>query len=371
MTRYPVGMTRGVPGGTGAAGRIRRMLRRAFPAACVLVLVLWPAAARAQVRVGQTPSDQVVLRGDVVVARGQVVGEVVVFHGSVTVGGVVRGDVVVLDGQVTIAGQVSGDVIAVHGAIRVLATAQIAGSVRGGSDVVVADGAQVGGGVARGVRFTLSGPLGALGALLAAAAVSVSALVMALLLWWASPRGVERAATAGRERPLASAIWGVAVALALPVGALLAAATVLGLPFGLAVLLAVGALWLLGLAATTWVIGRALVRTPRRAGAALAAGWGIAVAVGLVPVLNVVWWTLGGVFGVGVVLVAIAGARRAGPAVTASGFDLEGSGRAGRHRPGRVPPVPVAPTGSASTAASSPSATGPSASAPETPLAED
>jgi hypothetical protein len=40
-----------------------------------------------------------VLRGDVVVARGQVVGEVVVFHGSVTVGGVVRGDVVVLDGQ--------------------------------------------------------------------------------------------------------------------------------------------------------------------------------------------------------------------------------------------------------------------------------
>jgi hypothetical protein len=108
-----------------------------------------------------------------------------------------------------------------------------------------------------------------------------------------------------------------------------------------------------------------------RAGALRSPPDGIAVAVGLVPVLNVVWWTLGGVFGVGVVLVAIAGARRAEPAVTASGFDLEGSGRAGRHRPGRVPPVPVAPTGSASTAAPSPSATGPSASAPETPLAED
>ncbi len=122
------------------------MLRRAFPAVCVLVLVLWPAAARAQARIVETPQDQVVLRGDVVVPKGQVVGEVVVFRGSVNVAGVVRGDVVVLDGPVTIGGQVSGDVIAAHGTIRLLASAQVRGSVRGGSDVVVADGAQVQGG---------------------------------------------------------------------------------------------------------------------------------------------------------------------------------------------------------------------------------
>jgi hypothetical protein len=340
---------------------MRRMLRRAFPAACVLALVLWPAAALAQARIVETPQDQVVLRGDVVVPKGQVVGEVVVFRGSVNVAGVVRGDVVVLDGPVTIGGQVSGDVIAVRGTIRLLAGAQVRGSVRGGSDVVVADGAQVQGGIDRGVRFTLSGPLEALGALLAAAAVSVSALVMGLLLLLLSPRGVERVAVAGRERPFASSGWGLAAAVVVPVFAVAASATILGLPVGLAVLLATGALWLVGLAAAMWVIGRALVRPPRRPVAALAAGWGIGTAVGLVPVLNVVWWTLGGVFGVGAIIVAVWGARRGAPQ-RPSGF--EGTVRPGRHRSGRVPPVPELPAPTTAVGA-------PSAAPPETPLAED
>ena len=337
------------------------MLRRAFPAACVLVLVLWPAGALAQARIVEKPQDQVVLRGDVVVPKGQVVGEVVVFRGSVNVAGVVRGDVVVLDGPVTIGGQVSGDVIAARGTIRLLASAQVRGSVRGGSDVVVADGAQVQGGIDRGVRFTLSGPLEALGALLAAAAVSVSALVMGLLLLLLSPRGVERVGGAGRERPFASSGSGLAAAVVVPLFAVAASATILGLPVGLAVLLATGALWLIGLAAAMWVIGRALVRPPRRPVAALAAGWGIGTAVGIVPVLNVVWWTLGGVFGVGAIIVAAWGARRAVPQLP-SGFD--GTVRPGRHRSGRVPPVPDLPASTTAVGA-------PSAAPPETPLAED
>ncbi|HTG48725.1 MAG TPA: polymer-forming cytoskeletal protein [Actinomycetota bacterium] len=337
------------------------MLRRAFPAACVLVVAMWPGAALAQARSGPQPSDQVVLRGDVVVPRGQVVGEVVVFDGTVLVGGVVRGDVVVLNGSVTISGQVAGDVIAVHGTIRLLPTAQVAGTVRGGSDVVVAAGAQVGGGIARGVRFSLSGPVAALGALLAAAAVAVSVLVVALLLWWLAPRGVERVASVGREHPLAAGGWGMALALGLPILAVATAATILGLPIGLSLLLATGLLWLLGLAAATWVVGRALVREPRRAGGALAAGWGVGTAVGLVPVLNVVWWTLGGIFGVGVLLVATWRARRIATSA-APGFG--DGGRAGRHRRGRIPPVPVAPAPAAAVADAS-------SAPPETPLAED
>ena len=56
---------------------MRPMLRRAFPAACALVLASWPIGALAQARVVVQPKDQIVLRGDVVVPRGQAVGEVV------------------------------------------------------------------------------------------------------------------------------------------------------------------------------------------------------------------------------------------------------------------------------------------------------
>ena len=96
------------------------MHRGAAVAISVLVLVLTPTAALAQASDTVTPQDQVVLRGDVVVPRGQSVAEIVVFSGSATVAGVARGDVVVLDGPITISGQVGGDVIAVHGRVRLV-----------------------------------------------------------------------------------------------------------------------------------------------------------------------------------------------------------------------------------------------------------
>ena len=332
---------------------MRPMLRRAFPAACALLLASWPIGALAQARVVVQPKDQIVLRGDVVVPRGQVVGEVVVFTGTATVAGVVRGDVVVLDGPVTIGGQVSGDVVAIHGPIRLLSSAQVAGSVRGGGDVEVADGAQVHGGVARGVRFTLSGPVGAFGALLASVAVAVSVLATGLLMLLLAPRGLERLATVGRERPFVSAAWGIALTLAVPLAAVAAGATVLGLPIGLAALLSIGLLWLVGIAAATWVLGRAFVREPRPRIAALAAGWGIGTAVGLVPILDLAWWLLGGAFGLGAIAVAVWGARSARPLVPGG---TEEASRSGRHRAGRTTLVP------ATTSSSAP---------PATPLAED
>ena len=229
----------------------------------LFVVTMWASPASAQVSGGQPAHDQVVLRGDVVVARGQVVGEIVVFSGSVTVAGVARGDVVVLDGPITVAGQVGGDVIAVHGSVRLLATAQVAGTVRAGGDVRQNEGAQVSGGIQRGARFTLSGPLDVLGPLLASAAMAVSILLLALVLLLFAPRAVERVAAAGRTSPLASAGWGLLAMIALPLVSIAAAATVLGLPLALALLLGVGLLWLTGMAWTTWIVGRALLGEDR------------------------------------------------------------------------------------------------------------
>ena len=290
---------------------------------------------------GQTPSptpapgadvgsaeDQVVLSGTVTVPRGRAVGEVVVFHGRAVIAGVVVGDVVVLDGPVVIAGQVSGTVVAMNGPIRLAATASVGGDVLGAGDVRLEPGALVGGEVRDDVRFTPRGTLAALGALLGAVAIAVSALLLLLLLLALAPRALDRVATAARTAPFASLGWGVVVALALPTLAVAAAASILGLPLGLSLLLAFGLIALVGYALATFAAGRLIVREPRGRAGALFAGWGAAAAIGLVPFLNVVAWALGSMFGLGAAVVAIWRARSAAPS-------------RGRHRAGYAPAATI------------------------------
>jgi cytoskeletal protein CcmA (bactofilin family) len=325
--------------------------RRLLVFACFLTAFLWPVAAHAQPKAPESPPEQVVLSGDVLVAKGHVVGEVVVFHGSATVNGVVEGDVVVVSGQVTVAGQVSGDVVALDGDVKLLATAQIGGGVSAGRTVTVHEDAQVGGSVRQHTRFTLASTLDVLGVLLASAAMAVSILIAGLLLLLLAPRGADRIASAARTAPFASSGWGIALLIVLPVVAVAAAASILGIPFGLALVLGLGLLWLAGLGATTFVIGRAAIRAPRSRVGALFVGWAIGSVVGLVPVLNIAWWTLGGMFGLGATTVAVW--RTRGVARHRLGGIV--------HRHPEAPPVLV----------HVPDHEEPSTKPPETPLAED
>jgi hypothetical protein len=300
------------------------MPHRAAAAAILVFVVCLPTVALAQPADDGHVGDQVVLAGDVFVPRGTVVGEVVVFSGSVTIAGVAQGDVVVLDGPVTISGQVGGDVVGLHGQIRLLGTAQVTGDVLAGGDVVMSSGAQVGGTIRHGVRFTLADPAAALGALVASVAIAVSALLALLLMLLIAPRGLERTAEVGTGSPGTTTVWGVLVYLGVPVAGLVAAATVLGLPLAFAALLGVGLFWLVGLAVTSFVIGRVFIRPPRSRIGALFAGWGVTAVIGLVPVFNVVWWVLASVFGMGAVVVASWRARHGTARVP--------GGRGGKHR---------------------------------------
>lgn len=329
-------------------------MRRLFPVVLLVVIVVWPAAARAQPREPVLPRDQVVLSGDVIVTKGVIVGEVVVFHGTATIQGVVAGDVVVLDGPIVVSGQVSGSVVAVDGRVVLQGTAQVVGDVIAGGDVEVAEGVSVQGEIREGIRFSLSGPVAALGALLASIAMAVSVLLMALLLVLLAPRGAERIADVSRTAPLVACAWGLGLVVALPTLAVLLAVTILGLPFGLALLLGLGLLWLVGQAWATWSIGRLLVREPRSRAGALFAGWGIGAAIGLVPGLNAAWWTLGSAFGLGAMLVAVWRARRPAEAADLSPRPDVAPLKGGKHRVGRATPVASPGTG-----------------LPETPLGED
>ncbi len=322
-------------------------IRRSLVLVAVLAaVVLVPAAALAQSTspspasglrtAGETAQDQIVLSGSANVPRGTTAGEVVVFHGRANVAGVVYGDVVVLDGPIVIGGLVSGSVVALNGPIRLTADAQVGGDVLGAEAVRIEPGATVKGTVRETVGFTLQGPLAALGILLGSVAIGVSTLVLLALLLLIAPRGAERVATAARTAPFASAGWGILFAVGLPVVAVAAMVTIVGLPLGLAVLLAMSLLFLIGYAWAVFAIGRLMVGEPRSRWLALLAGWAVAAAVGLVPFLNVAAWALGGMFGFGAMVVAVWRARA--------------PRKVGRHRAGTIPREPdVAPTPAAVT----------------------
>ena len=306
-----------------------RLARAAVAALALAVVPAWRAVAASPPPPGASPGgggDQVVLVGQVVVPRGGSVGEVVVFSGRASIAGVARGDVVVLEGPIIVTGQVSGSVIALDGSVRLLASAQVAGDVLAHDRVAVAPGARVDGSVRGGVAFTLSGPFRAIGALVSWLAVAVSTLVLGVAMVLLAPRAIERASLAGRTAPWISLAWGVVLAIVLPTLAVAAIASILGLPLGLAVLLGLLLLALVGAVVTAQTIGRAVVGAGRRPILAFLIGWAIATAVGLVPYVSGVVFVASSVFGIGETTVAVWRARN--------------PDRPGRHRTGYVPQAP-------------------------------
>ena len=290
------------------------MLRvlRLVPAAVAVAAVSGPPAIAAEAPT-LPADDQIVLSGTVTVPRGTAAGEIVVFSGSVAVHGVVEGDIVVFDGPIVITGQVNGSVIAADGLVTLRDSARIGGDVSAGGPVMVEAGAKVGGDVERDVRFSLEGPLSALGDLLGPVSVAVSVLLVGLALLVLTPRAADAVSETLASAPMASIVWGVAVAIAAPTIAVALAVLVLALPLGLALLLSLGLWWLVGLALAAWCTGRALVRAPRGRVVSFLAGWAILAAVGLVPVLNAAVWTFGAIVGLGAAVVAMWRARHPGP----------------------------------------------------------
>ena len=75
--------------------------------------------------------------------------------------------------------------------------------------------------------------------------------------------------------------------------------TLLGLPLGIVLLLALLPMYAIGYTTSAWLLGRAIVRPPRGRFLAFLAGWGILRAIALVPVLGVLAWLGAAVFGLG------------------------------------------------------------------------
>jgi hypothetical protein len=123
---------------------------------------------------------------------------------------------------------------------------------------------------------------------------------------------------AGRSGIGPSIGLGLLVLFGLPVLAVIALVTVVGIPLGVGLLAALLLIYALGYSATAWVVGRSILRPPTAWVVAFLAGWAILRVVALVPILGGLVWFAAVVFGLGALAVAIWRARTVGQASAAT-----------------------------------------------------
>ena len=292
-------------------------MRRSMVVGLLTLLVL-ALAPPAWAQDAQGPEAFVVLSGRADVPQGQQVGDLVVFHGSSTVDGTVNGSLTAFDAPVTISGRVNGDVVVFNGRLELRSGANVTGDVVSQQAPVVASGATIGGErrrVQTNVRWDGFGWAGRLAWWLA---VSVSTLVVGLVLVWLVGRGAGRILEAGRTQIGPAIGWGLLGFFGLPVLAVIALVTLVGIPLGLGVLAALGLIYALGYSASAWILGRSLLRPPTAWVAAFLVGWAILRVLALIPILGGLVWFVAVVFGLGVLVVAIWWGRSAGRAAPAA-----------------------------------------------------
>lgn len=269
-----------------------------------VVLLAAPAQAASN-RLGKI----VVLNGRTTVAQGEVASVVVVFHGRTIIDGRVNGSVVVFDGQTRISGDVRDNVLVFRGRVDITEGAHIGGDLVTNETPEVAAGARIDGQRKHvsNLRFA-SYTWGA--RFLVWLAYSLSVLVLGLIMVALLPGPMESAARAART--IGPTIgWGFALLFGLPIAAILVMVTLVGIPLGLSVLLALWFLFTVGYTVGAFAVGRWIVNPPAGRMKAFLAGWGVLRVLALIPFFGGLVWTIVALFGLGAVAVAVWRSRRA------------------------------------------------------------
>jgi hypothetical protein len=261
------------------------------------------------------PGDAIVIiTGDADVGPRESVADVIVVDGDVTVGGTVRDNVVAVAGDVRVRGRVGGDVLTFGGRLTALPGARIEGDVSYGDErPLISPRARVAGDIKEegwndGLdSLALAGLIGHFALWLA---VTLSTLVLGLLLLVVAPQAADATRAAFRGRAGLAVAVGLGLFIGLPLLAVVAIATLVGLPLGIALLMALLPFWAVGYVAGAWLLGRRLVGEPRHRFVSFFAGWGILRAAALIPVAGWLVSLAAVVVGLGALGVAIGNARR-------------------------------------------------------------
>lgn len=286
------------------------MRRAALGLVVALAVLIAPGFA-------QAANEQIVIKGDVNVARGEVASDVVVASGDVNIAGTVTNDVVAFSGKIRVSGTVEGDLVALSEPIVLTRGARVDGDVIYGAEPpIVAPGARVGGEQREFDQSDLGSEIGqtalVLGVLLLIG-LALSTLLIGLVLLWLFPRAADSLLAPANDRIGRSIGWGVALSFGLPILAILLLITVIGIPVGGFILLALLPLYAVGHVTSQWLLGRTIVKAPRARWVSFLAGWAILNVAALVPFLGALVGLAATVFGLGVLAVTASQAGGAGP----------------------------------------------------------
>ena len=263
-----------------------------------LIVMLAPAAV-AQDDDGPDTDDQVVLTGRLVVPEGDSVQTAVIFNGNATIEGTVSDVLVVFNGRTEITGTVGQDVVVFNGAVVLRSGARVGGDVISRQAPLIEEGATVGGSVddleTRWDFWNLTF-VGRLGWWLA---YTVSTLVLGLVLLMLIPGLDPASIRALRDRLGATIGFGILWFILLPLVAVLLFVTLVGIPLGLFLLLALALIYSIGYVVGALALGRLVVKVPRSRYVAFLAGWGALRVIALVPFLGGLAWLVATVVGLG------------------------------------------------------------------------
>ncbi|HEV8563304.1 MAG TPA: hypothetical protein VGR41_00140 [Actinomycetota bacterium] len=283
-------------------------MKRLLAASALIVLASFDFAAPALAASGDEQDDFLVLTGALVVAEGDTVNDAIIFDGDATIDGTATGSVVVFNGDATISGDVAEDVVALNGRVIVNEGATVGSDVRSREAPHIAGRVE---GDVSGVNFNFDAHGFAFASRIAIwVATTVSSFLLGLLLMLFVPRASDAVARAGGARIGAAAGWGILLLIGLPIFAIIAMVTLVGIPFGIGVLLALGLLYWLGYVASAYLLGRRLLKEPASRVGAFAVGWGILRLAALVPILAGVLWAVATVLGLGAIAIAARAAGR-------------------------------------------------------------
>jgi hypothetical protein len=275
----------------------------------VLGVLALPATAGAGAR-SDHGDTVIVVSGDVTVPRGESVDGVVVASGDVRIAGRSDGDVVLFAGDALVSGRIDGDLVMASGQARLLPSAYVSGDVSYGDERPIVAGQAIVRGEVTGKNWGdsidfLPFVLGFGFWLL----MSASAAILGALLLLIAPRAADVLYERSRERIGPLIAIGIAVTICLPVAAVVAAITVVGIPLGIAILLALLPLAAIAYVASAWALGRRLVKPPRHRILSFLAGLAILRLLALVPIAGGIVSLAAVVFGFGLIGAAIGAAR--------------------------------------------------------------
>jgi hypothetical protein len=237
------------------------MLRVAFAifVAAFSIMFAWPRTASA--------ADDTLVRfnGPVHIQTGERAGSVFVVRGNATVDGTVGKTLFVTNGDADVRGQVDGDIAVIKGRLLLRDGARVRNVHLIDASIVREPGAVVSGTLtmppANGRAPAARGI-----AMLVWLGMTVTAILAAALYEWTAGRHLDRASEIARVRPGRSLVGALVVWFVIPVVALGAIVSLVGAPFGIALLmLVIPALWIVGYLVSGAALGTALLSATHRA----------------------------------------------------------------------------------------------------------